>query len=224
MKKSNYRPIISIWIVLAIFLTITIRVVFAAPMPPRILVNHKTQQCAQVTPGDECGDVILPPDWEYLNSSSGEKCPDSYTLVDLHLEWKQFKSQLCCSEGHSGSAGDCQDVVTQPSRRQCAFVEDIQQCPALPEGWKAWEQNCPIDFYWTRDVVCSSSGSGPTLNATSLVKTEPAGLAQPSDTPPASQAKPPISPDARNPLFPCASSGLALLGLFLVFVRRYKSV
>jgi hypothetical protein len=222
MKKLNYLLNLSIWIAFAIMLATIIHVVFAAPMPLRILVNHKTHQCAQITPGDECGDVILPPDWEYLDASSGEKCPDDYTLVDLRLEWKQFKSQFCCSEGHSGSAGDCQDVVTQPNKRQCAFVEDIQQCPGLPEGWKAWGQGCPFDFYWTQDVVCSGSGSSLSLSATSALKTETAGLAQPTEPPPASQTKPTRSPDTRNPLFPCASSGLALLGLFLIITRRHK--
>jgi len=212
MEKSRYSSIKAVGVVFAILLVIAIQVVYAAPMPPRILVNHKTQQCARITPGDECGDVIFPADWEYQDASLGEKCPDNYTLVDLHLKWKAFKSQLCCSEGHSGAAGDCQDVITQKSKRQCAFVDDIQQCTSLPEGWKAWGQNCPIDFYWTKDVVCSAVS--PTMNATAGVPSVPTATIQPTTPPAADQTQPGGSTSARNPLFPCASSGLALLVLF----------
>jgi hypothetical protein len=197
---------------------ITIGVAYAAPMPQRTVVNHKTHQCAQITPGDECGDVILPPDWEYLDPSLGEKCPDNYTLVDIQLKWMQFKSQMCCSEGHSGSRGNCKDVVTEPTKRQCAFVEDIQKCPVLPEGWQAWGQNCPVDFYWTKDVVCTGKESSPTMNSTGGIQTEPASSVQPTETPPAEQ--PTNSPDARNPLFPCASSGLVLFALCGLACRR----
>ncbi len=218
MKKPKYSSIKAAWIAFAILLVMTISVAYAAPMPRRILVNHKTHQCAQITPGDECGDIIMPPDWEYQDASLGEKCPDNYALVDLHLEWKRFKSDLCCSEGHSGSAGDCKDVVTQQSKRQCAFVEDIQQCASLPEGWKAWGQNCPIDFYWTKEVICSASS--PTIDATGGPQSGPTAMVLPTAPLPADQTQPTGSASARNPLFPCASSGLALLVLFGLKRRR----
>jgi hypothetical protein len=220
MKKSILFSLKASGLAFAILLVITIGVAYAAPMPPRTLINHKTHQCAQITPGDECGDVILPPDWQYLDTSAGEKCPDDYKLVDLQLKWMHFKSQLCCSEGHSGSRGDCQDVVTQPTKRQCAFVEDIQKCPNLPEGWKAWGQNCPNDFYWTSEVVCTGNEAGQATNGTGGNQTGPTAFIKPSETPPANPAKPTGAPERRNPLFPCASSGLALMVLCSAVLRR----
>jgi hypothetical protein len=218
MKKT--LPLKARWFALAISLVITFSVANAAPMPPRTLINHKTHQCAQITPGDECGDVLLPPDWEYLDTASGEKCPENYAIIDLRPEWAHFKAQHCCSEGHSGSPGDCQDVVTQPNRRQCAFVEDIQTCSSLPKGWKAWGKNCPVGFKWTDEIVCTSNATSPVVNATSPAQTEPALTTQLTDTPPANPTKPTTPPYARNPLFPCASSGLALIVLCGVVLRR----
>jgi hypothetical protein len=99
--------------------------VYAAPLPPRWVINPQAQQCARVIPGDECGDIVLPAGWEYQDASSGASCPAGYTEVELRPGWTHFKAQFCCSEGHSGSPGDCQDVVIQPLARQCAFVEDM---------------------------------------------------------------------------------------------------
>lgn len=214
MKKNSGLPLKNSWLAVPILLVIAASVASAAPMPPRTLINHKTQQCAQVTPGDECGDVILPPEWEYLDPNSGEKCPDNYTMVDLQPEWTHFSSQFCCSEGHSGSSGDCQDVIKQEAKQQCAFVEDIQKCSSLPEGWESWGHNCPIDFYWTNDVVCITGESSPAKNVTKASQTQPAPVTQLSETPAAKPA------DTPNPLFPCASTGVALVVLASVGFRR----
>ncbi len=222
MKKFKPSPRKAFWLAIGLSMLISINAAYAAPMPPRLLVNHKTHQCAQITPGDECGDVIVPQDWEFLVASSDNKCPDNYTQIDLKLEWKHFKSQFCCSEGHSGSAGDCEDVVTQQSSRQCAFVEDLQQCASLPEGWKALGQNCPVDFSWTDNIACTSKESSPIAKGTGGIKTEPTRSIQPTDTPPAGLSQPTISPTARNPLLPCGSSGLALLGLFLIKIWQLR--
>jgi len=220
MKKTIPFPFKSSWVAFAVLLLITISVAYAAPMPQRMVVNHKTRQCAQITPGDECGDVILPPDWEYQDPSLGEKCPENYTLIDLRPKWAHFKASFCCSEGHSGSSGDCQDVITQPTKRQCAFVEDIQKCSSLPESWKTWGENCPAGFKWIDDMVCIGSESSPVVKATSAAQTEPTLTTQVTDTPPATQTKPTIPPETRNPLFPCASAGLALIVLCGVVLRR----
>jgi len=220
MKRTLPFLLKATWVALAVLLGIAISMAYAAPMPPRTLINHKTHQCAQITPGDECGDVVLPPDWEYLDTASGEKCPDNYTFIDLHPKWTHFKAQVCCSEGHSGSAGDCQDVVIQPTSRQCAFVEDIQKCTNLPVGWKAWGQNCPAGFKWSETIVCTNGESNPTENLTSGNQTVPTAALQPTAEPPADQTTPASSADKRNPLFPCASSALVLIILFGVTLRR----
>ena len=221
MKKSLLIPSRVYWVAFAVLLLISISVAYAAPMPRRTLVNHKTQQCAQITPGDECGDVILPPDWEYQDPSLGEKCPDNYTLVDLRPEWMGFKAPHCCTEGHSGSGGDCQDVVIQQSQRQCAFVEDIQKCSSLPDGWDIWGQNCSIDFKWVEDVVCIGAESSPTVTPTHLEPTETTPAVQLTDTPTATQTEPVGPANVRNPLCPCASLGLVLVALLVVGFRRF---
>jgi hypothetical protein len=220
MKKTLGFLIKNSWLAVPVLLVITASMAYAAPMPPRTLVNHKTHQCAQITPGDECGDVILPADWEYLDPNAGEQCPENYTFIDLHPEWLHFKASFCCSEGHSGSPGDCQDVVLQQSRRQCAFVDDIQKCPALPEDWEAWGKNCPTGFEWAEEVACLGSQSSPVVNATSAAQTEPTVTTQLTDTPAAIQTNPATPADTRNPLFPCASSGLALIVLCGLVLRR----
>jgi hypothetical protein len=142
----------------------------AAPMPARPVVNHQTRQCAVIVTGDECGDVILPTGWEYLNEAAGEKCPDGYTTIDLHPDWAHFKVAHCCTEGHSGSSGDCQDVVIHQSNQQCAFVEDIQNCTVLPGGWNAWGKNCPTNFEWIDEVLCSG---GQVATTTTTAPTSP---------------------------------------------------
>jgi hypothetical protein len=109
--------------------------VVAAPMPPLTVVNHDTKECAQIFGGDECMDCFPPEGWEILGVSSEFECPEGYTVIDkLDYTCQGFKSQFCCSEGHSGAHGGCQDMVVDDKAKQCAFVEDITNC-ALPKGW-----------------------------------------------------------------------------------------
>lgn len=124
----------------------------AAPMPPQRLVNHDLRQCAWIVPGDECGDAVLPAGWEILDS---DECPAGYAEVDLRMEWIHFKTDFCCSEGHSGARGDCEDVVLQAAERRCAFVDDIHACAALPPGWAAHGGECPSGWTWTDALTCS---------------------------------------------------------------------
>ena len=188
----------------------TANAALTAPMPPRTLVNHKSKQCAQIVPGDECGDVVLPTDWEYLDS--GGKCPENYTTIELHPDWVHFKTTFCCSEGHSGSPGDCQDVISQQAGRKCAFVDDIQKCSSLPEGWEAWGKDCPVDFEWQEEVVaCASSENNPTDQATGGTPAGAVSSNEQQPTPPPAQSQTTTTPYARNPLFPCGSVGLALI-------------
>ena len=195
---------------LLIFL-LTNTIVFAAPMPPRPVVNHQTRQCAVIVTGDECGDVVLPSGWEYLDEASGELCPNGYATIDLNPEWAHFKATHCCSEGHSGSSGDCQDVVIQQSKRHCAFVEDIQACTALPKGWEAWGENCPTGFEWVDQLACTvSSTSVPTppskLEPTSTIPTnDSTGSGGKIDTP--------VPTDEPNTTLPCPSVVMPLAGL-----------
>jgi hypothetical protein len=184
-----------------------------APMPPLTVINHKTHQCAQIVPGDECGDVILPADWVYLDPALGETCPADYTMIDLRPEWVHFKVSFCCSEGHSGSSGDCQDVVVEQKGQQCAFVDDIQKCTGLPQGWKAWGKNCPAGFTWVDDVTCTTGEGNPEATAAGELQSKP-----PTQTQPA-QSIATAAPDVRNPLLPCGSVLVISCGLAVLRIR-----
>jgi hypothetical protein len=203
--------------VLAAFLLIfllTNTIVFAAPMPPRPVVNHQTRQCAVIVTGDECGDVVLPSGWKYMDEAAGEQCPNGYATIDLNPDWTHFKVTHCCSEGHSGSSGDCQDVVIQQSKRHCAFVEDIQACTALPKGWETWGENCPTGFEWVDQLACAVSSTS--------VSTPPSKLEPTSTTPKndstgsggkIATSEPTEQSRVPNPLLPCASVVMPLAGL-----------
>jgi hypothetical protein len=217
MKKILSIPDNTVWLAVLILLFLIASEVYAAPMPQRTVVNHKTHQCAQITPGDECGDVVLPLDWEYLDPSQGEKCPDGYQMVELRPAWSHFKVQHCCMEGHSGSSGDCQDVIIDQDERQCAFVDDLRQCTSLPEGWQIWSQNCPAGFSWSDDFACVIGASSPAETVAPAMSTQPAPTSQPTQAPPTPR------PDVRNPLFPCGSAGIALLALFSLGFHRLLS-
>jgi len=65
------------------------------------------------------------------------------------------KSQFCCTVQHSGSRGDCEDVVVNDVEQKCAFVEDINKCWRLPQNWKqaeetkSWGRICPsLEYGW----------------------------------------------------------------------------
>ncbi len=65
------------------------------------------------------------------------------------------KSSFCCTVNHSGSMGDCEDVVINNIDKKCAFVEDINKCEKLPVNWQQaeeiefWGKVCPsLDYEW----------------------------------------------------------------------------
>ncbi len=174
----------------------------AAPAPPLHVVHHGNRQCAEIFGGDECTDCFPPEGWEIVDRSEEAWCPDGYAMVqDVAYSCQPFKVAFCCSEGHSGAPGDCEDLVVNHRRNQCAFVDDIQGCP-LPERWTARPEQvavrdwvCPADYEWVEDVACLS----PTH--------------QSAGTP----------TDSRPGSFPCPGAmmiGPAILGLWLVRKNR----
>lgn len=168
--------------------------VLAAPQPPKLVVNHESKQCAEIFGGDECMDCFPPEGWKVLDYSYEVECPADYKWVEnVDYTCQSFKDQFCCTQGHSGAAGDCEDLIINRSRRQCAFVESIVDCN-LPRGWEKrpddlelYNWTCPGDHDWVDTIDC---------------------MAEPSDdgeTPPSS--------------LPCLGSiliGPAIIGLWLV--------
>jgi hypothetical protein len=148
--------------------------VVAAPMPPLTVVNHDTKECAQIFGGDECMDCFPPEGWEILGVSSEFECPEGYTLIDtLDYTCQGFKNQFCCSEGHSGAHGSCQDMVVNDKAKQCAFVEDITNC-ALPKNWdkkpgkmEPTDWFCPATYEWLdTSLSCAAAESTSTETET----------------------------------------------------------
>jgi len=160
MKKS---------ILLVIFLTLFFifgQSVFAESLPYEIIVNHNTKQCAEIS-GDECTECFPPEGWEVLGFFGEVKCPQGYTQIELTTEiiCKGFKDSFCCTVGHPGGPGDCEDIVVNHVEKQCAFIEDINKCEKLPAGWEKVEQDqslgriCPsLEYEWVSDVGCVTGG------------------------------------------------------------------
>ena len=138
----------------------------AAPVPPLRVVNHETKECGETFGGDECMDCFPPEGWESLGYAMSVPCPEGYTVVDnVEYTCQGFKIDRCCSEGHSGAAGDCEDLLITDKEKQCAFVDDVQSC-ALPEGWTskpaataAREWLCPAGYQWLETLSCEEPES-----------------------------------------------------------------
>jgi hypothetical protein len=164
----NAKKTLLIFAVIALFL-IPWNSLLAAPVPPLRVVNHQTKECGEIFGGDECMDCFPPEGWESLGFSSEVPCPAGYTVVDnVEYTCQGFKVQFCCSEGHSGAPGNCQDLVVNDRKKQCAFVDDIQTC-ALPEPWTkkpdsvtAREWACPAAYTWLDALQCAGQEGGET--------------------------------------------------------------
>jgi hypothetical protein len=172
-SKKNFSLIILLSLLL---LSGSVQIVQAEPAPDKLVVNHETKECATIFGGDECMDCLPPEGWEVLGWSYEAECPEGYTFTQVEEICTPFKDEFCCSEGHSGAHGDCEDMVINRVTLKCAFVDDINACN-LPLGWQAkpddtpiYEWACPGLYDWTDDLACqdepvsdagdSDSGSG----------------------------------------------------------------
>jgi hypothetical protein len=161
--KENMNPkrIARILVLFLIPLTLTAtRLTKAAPVPPKLVVNHDTQECAEIFGGDECMDCFPPQGWEELGWAYDIECPAGYAFTTVESQCTHFKNERCCSEGHSGASGNCEDLVISDRSDQCAFVDDINACN-LPRNWKAKpedvtlnEWTCPNKYDWIADLEC----------------------------------------------------------------------
>lgn len=140
----------------------------AAPAPPQLAVNHESKQCAEFSGGDECVSCSPPTGWEILGALWEAECPAGYAQVEIVATCTAHKVTFCCTEGHSGAPGDCEDVVINEAAEQCAFVEDIGACPALPRGWEKYGADCPY-YDWAENVECLGDQGGGAVEGGSLI-------------------------------------------------------
>jgi hypothetical protein len=144
------------WLPLALLFG-SVQIVQAEPAPDKLVVNHETKECAIIFGGDECMDCLPPEGWEVLGWSYQSECPAGYTLTEVEEICTPFKTEFCCTEGHSGAHGDCDDLVINTTTSECTFVEDVNACH-LPADWEAtpgevyWA--CPGNYDWIDDFEC----------------------------------------------------------------------
>jgi hypothetical protein len=137
----------------------------AAPAPEKLVVNHETKECATIFGGDECMDCLPPDGWEVLGWSYDVECPEGYAFTEVEEICTPYKNEFCCTEGHSGAHGDCEDMVINRIACKCAFVEDINACN-LPLGWQDKPEKkpnygwaCPGSFDWTEEFECQGESA-----------------------------------------------------------------
>ena len=106
--------------------------------------------------------VLVPAGWEELGMYGDVTCPEDYSEIDLRPECKPFKIARCCTEGHSGAPGDCEDLVVNRILRECAFVEDINAAQ-LSGGWRSRPEDvtvrewvCPDHFTWQEEFLVTN--------------------------------------------------------------------
>ena len=157
-----------LWLTLVVLFCSGSQGAFAAPAPPQLVVNHETKQCAEFVAGDECVNCSPPPGWEILGGLGETECPAGYTTVEIQSVCQAGKNTFCCTEGHSGASGDCEDVVINEAAEQCAFVEDINDCPALPRGWEKYGADCPY-YEWAENIECLGDEGGGAVEGGSLI-------------------------------------------------------
>lgn len=129
--------------------------VLAAPLPPEIIVNDTSKECAMFFAGDECMDCTPPAGWRSLGYDEEASCPKDYNMVSVRGKCSGFEISFCCTEGHSGASGECRNMVRNDIARECAFVKDASNS-TLPSGWMkipdgktSREWVCPLDYEWT---------------------------------------------------------------------------
>lgn len=149
----------------------------AAPMPPQIIVNDDTKQCAMIMGGDECSYCEAPEGWVVVGyESMDDLCPAGYAVVEgVAYECTHSRGEFCCSEGHSGVEGDCADVVINDQARQCAFFAPSSSCSLTP-AWRSLPTNastytwvCPAGYDWTALDCAALAASAPEQDARRLL-------------------------------------------------------
>jgi len=136
-------------------------------MPPEIIVNDTFRQCSEFFAGDECSYCEPPAGWRSLGYGSLESCPSDYSVVSVSGICWSGRNPFCCTEGHSGAPGDCENMIRNDSSMECAFLENASNC-TLPAGWirrpelmPIYEWTCPLDYNWTSVNCTAIAGTSP---------------------------------------------------------------
>jgi hypothetical protein len=115
------------------------------------IVNNATSECANFNAGDECTRCDIPAGWETYQMGDG--CPDGFMMATPMIECRALEGQFCCSQGHSGSEGDCSKLMINNQRKECAF-SDTANC-TLSADWAPAKGLCPEGFAWP-ETACRS--------------------------------------------------------------------
>lgn len=136
----------------------------ALQTPPDRVVNHETKQCALLFRGSVCTTCVPPEGWIVFSRGPYGPCPAGYRQVEIKPVCYSSRTSFCCTEGHSGAPGSCEDLVVNRSKNQCAFVADLKKCKDLPEGWLRPEKGkpggnfCPLKYQWLeQNLQCGMS-------------------------------------------------------------------
>lgn len=153
---------------LLLFFVVPPSSVSSAPAPPAFGVNHQTKECGEFFMGDECVFCRLPEGWMEIPGREKAACPEGYNKVRIRPVCFAAKNNFCCTKGHSGAPGNCQDLVIQEKEKKCAFVENIEKCRAIPEGWQtpSGSKLCPgFNYTWTDKLIaCPDEFVLPMIN------------------------------------------------------------
>ena len=119
------------------------------------IVNHELKECSSMFGGDECMTCQPPEGWEILSNIAD--CPKGYKMNETKIEYDQItcqplKEPFCCTENHSGAPGDCDDTIMNVEQKKCAFVQNINECQKLPEGWQSTDL-CPFEYEWQNNTL-----------------------------------------------------------------------
>lgn len=165
-NMKHRRALLTLGICL-VLLSLAVNAV-AAPTPPLTAVNEETKECGQMPGGDECTSCYPTDGWELLGDGVDVECPAGYTSAEPQYACEPFKTWFCCTDGHSGAAGDCEDMVISHRYDQCAFVDDINGCKPprewtqRPNGLRAEQWLCPATYEWIDEIDCTGDASSAT--------------------------------------------------------------
>ena len=148
--------------------------VAAAPAPPLTAANHETKECGMMPGGDECANCYPTGGWVLLGDGFDVECPAGYASAEPEYACDHFKVAHCCTEGHSGSSGDCTDLIISHRHDKCAFVDEIEGCKPprewtrQPNGKRAQDWLCPANYEWVDDLDCAGEESDDSAGGLSI--------------------------------------------------------